>query len=137
MGEKPKSALKYIAWLGVDATERVEAEATIAEADIADIHEHLPELWAKSVQSQKKRRRQNAKPGIGVPRIVLVAEAVHVHKLRMRWTGPYEVVATINKYCYRVRPIVPPPQKRKTITNGAHRAHTAIFDWVQMRTGNV
>ena len=49
MGEKPKSALKYIAWVGVDATERVEAEATIVEADIADIHEHLPELWAKSV----------------------------------------------------------------------------------------
>ena len=121
MGEKPKSALKYIAWLGVDASERAEADNRVVEAHLADIHQHLPQLWAKAVQSQQKRRRQNAKPGLGVPRIhvgdlVLVAEAVHGHKLRMRWTGPHEVIDTVNKYCYRVRPIVPPPQKRKTIT---------------------
>ena len=46
----------------------------------------------------------------------LVAEAVPDHKLRMRWTGPHEVTATVNKYCYKVRPIVPPPQKRKMIS---------------------
>ena len=48
--------------------------------------------------------------------LVLVAEAVRGHKLRMRWTGPHEVIAAVNKYCYKVKPIVPPPQKRKTIT---------------------
>ena len=47
---------------------------------------------------------------------MLVAQAVSEHKLRMRWTGPHEVVATVNKYCYRVQPIVPPPKKRKIIT---------------------
>ena len=121
MGQRPKSALKYIAWLGVDATVRVDVDPTIVDAQLAEIHDHLPELWAKAVQSQVKRRRRNNKPGVGVPRInvgdlVLVAEAVHGHKLRMRWTGPHEVVAAVNKFCYRVRPVVPPPQKRKTIT---------------------
>ena len=123
MGQRPKSALKYIAWLGVDATVRVDADPAVVDDQLANIiHNHLPQLWAKAVQSQVKRRRRNNKPGIGVPRInvgdlvVLVAEAVHGHKLRMRWTGPHEAVAAINKFCYRVRPVVPPLQKRKTIT---------------------
>ena len=121
MGQKPKSALKYIAWMGVDATVRADVDHTIVDAQLADIHDHLPELWAKAVESQQRRRRRNAKPGYGVPHIhvgdlVLVAEAVHGHKLRMRWTGPHEVVAAVNKYCYKVKPVVPPPQKRKTIT---------------------
>ena len=121
MGLKPKSAAKYIAWMGVRAEVRAVVDPTVIEAELADIHDNLAELWAEAVQSQKKRRRQNAKPGIGVPRIhvgdlVLVAEAVHGHKLRMRWTGPHEVIAAVNKFCYRVRPIVPPPQKRKVIT---------------------
>ena len=104
MGQKPKSALKYIAWMGVDAEVRADVDPTIVEPYLADIHEHLPELWAKAVQAQTKRRRQNSKPGVGVPRIhvgdlVLVAEAVSPHKLRMHWTGPHEVVAVVNKYC--------------------------------------
>ena len=118
MGQRPKSALKYIAWLGVDATVRVDVDPAIVDAQLAEIHDHLPELWAKAVQSQVKRRRRNNKPGIGVPRInvgdlVLVAEAVHRHKLRMRWTGPHEVVAAHNKFCYRVSPVVPPPQSER------------------------
>ncbi len=61
------------------------------------------------------------KPGVSVPHVqvgdlVLVAEAVSPHKLQMRWTGPHEVTATVNKFCYVVRPIVPAPQRRKTIT---------------------
>ena len=129
MGQKPKSALKYIAWLGVDATVQAVANPTVVDAQLAQIHDHLPELWAKAVRSQVKRRRRNNKPGIGVPRInvgdlVLVAEAVHGHKLRMRWTGPHEVVASINKFCYLVRPVVPPPQNCKTIT-----AHIVRIRW--------
>ena len=36
------------------------------DVQLTDIHDHLPELWTKAVESQ---RRSNAKPDIGVPRI--------------------------------------------------------------------
>ena len=135
MGQKPKSALKYIAWMGVDAEVRADVDPTIVEPYLADIHEHLPELWAKAVQAQKKRRRQNSKPGIGVPRIhvgdlVLVADAVPEHKLRMRWTGPHEVVAVVNK---SVQQILLQSAARGTATakaknnHCAHRAHTTFL----------
>ena len=88
MGQKPKSALKYIVWMGVDVMVRADVDHTIVDTQLADIHDHLPELWAKTVESQKRRRRRNVNPGSGVPRIhvgdlVLVTEAVHDHKLRM------------------------------------------------------
>ena len=120
--------MKYIAWMGVRADVRADVDATVIEDELVDIHENLAELWAKAVRSQQKRRRQNAKPGIGVPRIhvgdlVLVAEAVRGHKLRMRWTGPHEVIAAVNKFWHRVRPIISPPQKRKIITANIVRIH--------------
>lgn len=70
---------------------RVDVDPAAVDDQLADIHNHLPELWAKAVQSQVKRSRRNNKPGIGVPHInvgdlVLIAETVHGHKLRMSWT---------------------------------------------------
>ena len=61
------------------------------------------------------------RPGVTIPRInvgdlVLVAQTVCEHKLRMQWTGPHEVVRAVNKYCYEVRPILPAPQRRPLIT---------------------
>ena len=47
--------------------------------------------------------------------MVLVAEAVPAHKLQMRWTGPHEVTGAINQYVFEVRPIVPPPHRRRTM----------------------
>ena len=64
MGEKPKSALKYIAWVVIDADVRADVDPIVVDAQLADIHDHLPELWVEVVQAQKKRRRQNSKPGI-------------------------------------------------------------------------
>ena len=102
------------------------------------IHAHLPELWAQAVQSQAKRRRaRRAKPGVTMPRInigdlVLVAQTTCPHKLRMQWTGPHEVVETVNEFCYRVRPVLPPPQRRPSIT--AHIVRIRRFSNAQLGT---
>jgi len=86
------------------------------------IHQHLPLLWARAVQAQTRRRgARRIRPGLTIPRInvgdlVLVAQTTCPHKLRMQWTGPHQVLAAVNKFCYRVEPLLPPPQKRPTIT---------------------
>ena len=95
-------------------------DTTTIDDAFNNIHQHLPELWAKARQSQQDRRLPNIRPGRQVPYInigdmVLVAEAVPAHKLQMRWTGPHEVTGTINQYVFEVRPIVPPPHRRRTM----------------------
>ena len=34
----------------------------------------------------------------------------------MRWTGPHEVIDTVNQYVFVVQPILPEPQRRPKIT---------------------
>ena len=82
----------------------------------------MPLLWTRASNALRARRvsRRN-RPGVTVPHInigdlVLVAMAIRGHKLRMRWTGPHEVTAAVNKFCYRVQPILPAPQRRNHIT---------------------
>ena len=121
-GVEPRQALSYVAWLGVNADVRATVDPQVVQQALQGIHDHLPLLWAEAVQAQTRRRgARRIRPGITVPRInvgdlVLVAQTTCPHKLRMHWTGPHEVTATVNKYCYRVRPLLPPPQKRPTIT---------------------
>ena len=107
-------------WTGVDATEAANVDPATIDDAFNNIHQHLPELWAKARQSQQDRRLRNIRPGRQVPFInigdmVLVAEAVPAHKLQMRWTGPHEVTGAINQYVFEVRPIVPPPHRRRTM----------------------
>ena len=118
MGVKPKQALRQMTWTGLRADVRVDADpAAITEA-LQGIHDFLPQLWARAVQAQVKRRgAARIRPGVTIPRIhvgdmVLVAQTTCVHKLRMHWTGPHVVIAAVSKYCYVVEPIVPAPQKR-------------------------
>ena len=105
---------------------------------ISSFGTYLPLLWAEAVQAQNKRRgARRVRPGVTVPRInigdlVLVAQTTCPHKLRMHWTGPHEVVATVNKCCYRVRPLLPPPQKRPTIT--AHIVRISRFSNAALNT---
>ena len=122
MGMQPKGALRYVAWLGIDAEVRVDVDPNLVDNHLQDMHQRMPQLWARASAALRARRvsRQN-KPGVTMPRIhvddlVLVAEAVRGHKLRMRWTGPHEVTAAVNKFCYRVQPILPAPQRRCNIT---------------------
>jgi hypothetical protein len=120
MGIKPKNPLKHLVWTGVDAATAAEVDPSTIDDAFNDIHTHLPNLWAEAVRSQQDRRIRNIRPGRQVPFInigdlVLIAEAIPAHKLQMRWTGPHEVTDAINEYVYVVRPIVPPPQRRRTI----------------------
>ena len=107
MGLQPKQALNYVAWTGVDAEVRQQADPQIVQEAMQGIHEHLPLLWAKAVQSMQKRRRaRRQRAGVTMPRInigdlVLVAETVCPHKLRMKWTGPHQVVGALHQYCYQ------------------------------------
>ena len=120
MGIKAKNPLKHLVWTGIDAAEYNTIDPAAVDDAFDNIHQHLPNLWAKAYQSQQDRRLRNIRPGRQVPFInigdlVLVAEAVPAHKLQMRWTGPHEVTGAINQYVFEVRPIVPPPHRRKTI----------------------
>ena len=42
-----------------------------------------------------------------------MAQAVKTSKLAMTWTGPHEVVCSVNNFVYLVRPCVPEQGKRK------------------------
>ena len=118
MGIAPKNPLKHVVWTGVDATEAANVDPATIDNAFDNIHQHLPELWAEAKQSQHNRRLRNIRPGRQIPYInigdmVLVAEAVPAHKLQMRWTGPHEVTGAINQYVFEVRPVVPPPHRRR------------------------
>ena len=63
---------------------------------------------------------------------MLVAETVPQHKLAMRWTGPHEVIDAINQYVFVVQPVVPPPQRRRTIT--AHIVRIRRFSNARLGT---
>lgn len=121
-GVSPRQALSYVAWLGVQADVQAAVDPQMVEDALRGMHQHLPLLWAEAVQAQDRRRRaRRNKPGVTMPRInvgdfVLVAQTTCPHKLRMNWTGPHEVVAAVNKFCYQVRPLLPAPQKRPLIT---------------------
>ena len=54
-------------------------------------------------------------PHINIGDLVLVAQAVPQNKLAMRWTGPHVVTDAINQYVFAVEPVLPAPQRRKTI----------------------
>ena len=52
-------------------------------------------------------------PIFNVGDTVLVAQAVQTSKLAMTWTGPHEVLHTVNPFVFEVRPCVEEHGKRK------------------------
>ena len=87
MGVKPKQALRQIAWTGIHADVRVDADPAAITAELEGIHDNLPQLWARAVQTQVKRRGSGRlRPGVTIPRInvgdmVLVTQTTCVHKM--------------------------------------------------------
>ena len=60
-GLAPKSAIKHIAWLGVDATTGIDIPDEVIRTDLNNVHEELRNLWSRAVQSQVKRAARNRK----------------------------------------------------------------------------
>lgn len=123
-GLPPKAALRHIVWRGVEAdvAEGVPHQEFLRA--LAGMHEALEGLWQRASEAMIKRQQQNDKlrnkrvhhlPRINVGDGVLVAEHKKRHKLVMTWTGPHEVIRTLNNFVYEVRPMVRNPGKRKPI----------------------
>ena len=110
--------MSHIAWLGVDAHIAEGVPAADVAARLAGLHESMEGLWQDAVATQAKRRRGRKPkranlPVVNVGDTVLVAQAVPTSKLAMTWTGPHEVVTTVNPFVYEVRPCVADQGKRK------------------------
>ena len=115
-GLAPEGAVAHIAWLGIDATITEPIPAHEVEANMHHLHEALEGLWKDAVKAQMKRRRGRPRkklPVFNVGDMVLVAKAVKETKLDMTWTGPHEVIGTVNSFVYLVRPKVPDQGKRR------------------------
>ena len=112
-GLAPKSAIKHIAWLGVDAVTGADVSDEALRAPLADIHDAMRDLWSKAVVAQckraegnRKQRRRGVIPRINVGDLVLVAQHVKQNKLQMTWTGPHQVLRAISPFVYHVRPML-------------------------------
>ena len=117
-GLVPEGAVAHIAWLGVDATVGGPVPAAEIEAAMQHTHDDLEGLWRDAVAAQviKRRGRKPRRlrlPSFEIGDTVLVAAAVKQSKLAMTWTGPHEIVHTVNAFVYEVRPCVPEQGKRK------------------------
>ena len=72
MGQEPRQALNYVAWMGVEADIRDFADPAQIEAALQGIHNELPLLWERAVQAQRhKRNQRRMRPGLTIPRINL------------------------------------------------------------------
>ena len=81
-GLAPKSAIKHITWLGVNAVEGVDIPEEQLRSSLAHMHDVMRYLWVKAVDAQVKRAAKNRRgrkaeiiPRISVGDLVLVAEA--------------------------------------------------------------
>ena len=99
-----------VVWLGVDA-EMKELSNEEVLAEMPALHDALEGLWQRAVASQQSRRRSHAKgnrgviPAINIGDYVLVAMKVSRTKLSMMWTGPHEVIDTVNPFTFSTRPL--------------------------------
>ena len=117
-GLVPEGAVSHIAWLGVDATVAGPVPADEVEQAMRGTHEAMEGLWRDAVAKQVVRRRgrkpkRATLPSFEVGDKVLVAQATRRDKLSMTWTGPHEIVRTVNTFVYEVRPCVAEQGKRK------------------------
>ena len=117
-GLVPEGAVSHIAWMGVDARIAAPVQSAEVEANMQGLHTAMEGLWADAVQAQARRRRGRKPKRVRLPEFqvgdtVLVAQAVKTSKLAMTWSGPHEVVRSVNKFVYLVRPCVPEQGKRK------------------------
>lgn len=122
-GLAPKSAIKHIAWLGVNAVEGIDIPEEQLRANLAPMHDAMRDLWSKAVDAQVKRAARNRRgrkakviPRINVGDLVLVAEAVVPDKLDMKWTGPHVVLSCISPFVYTTKPALLVDSKRKPKT---------------------
>ena len=122
-GLAPKSAIKHIAWLGVNAVEGINIPDEQLRESLTGMHEAMRGLWTKAVASQVQRAARNRRgrkahilPRIQVGDLVLVAEAVKNNKLAMTWTGPHTVLSAISPFVYSVKPALLIDNKRKPKT---------------------
>ena len=60
-GLTPKSAIKHIAWMGVDTIRGVDVSDEELCRPLAGIHEAMCEMWSKAVIVQVKRAQNNRK----------------------------------------------------------------------------
>ena len=121
-GLAPKSAIKHIAWLGVDATTGIDIPDDVIRTDLNNVHEELRKLWSQAVQSQVKRAARNRKtkskcliPRINIGDYVLVARHVKNTKLDMQWTGPHRVINAKSPFVFDVEPVLKVKSNKKPI----------------------
>ena len=118
IGLVPEGAVAHIAWLGVDAEVAAGVPAAEVERNMQGLHDAMEGLWRDAVAKQVERRRGRKRkrltlPSFNVGDTVLVAQAVPGSKLQMTWTGPHEVMSTVNAFVYEVRPCVPDQGNRR------------------------
>ena len=118
-GIEPKNGVDHIAWQGVDATIERVPQADI-ETHFQGLSEALEGLWETAVEAQKKRREQNARargiqalPRVHIGDFVLVAQKTRRSKVSMTWTGPHNVVGTVNPFVWIVEPLGAQPGKHQ------------------------
>ena len=68
MGMQPKGTLRYVAWMGIEADVRVDADPALIDNHLQDMHQRMSQLWARASAALRARRvsRQN-RPGVTVP----------------------------------------------------------------------
>ena len=116
-GITPEGAVAHIACLGVDARVTGEVSAADIFARLDGLHKSMTEMWNDAVDSQRRRRRgrkskRETLPVFNVGDTVLVAQAVRSSKLDMTWTGPHEVLRTVNPFVFETCPCVADQGKR-------------------------
>ena len=122
-GLVPKNGIDHILWLGVDAgVKTVTSEEVLRE--MPAVHDALEELWTEAVDAQQRRRQTNANardrgvlPLINIGDYVLVAKKVSRSKLSMVWTGPHEIVDTVNPFTFATKPLGSAPNKKPHLTH--------------------
>jgi hypothetical protein len=120
-GVVPATAVARLTRLGVQA-DTIKADAVpvdVLRKHLDEIHANMALLWAKAVDGQLRRQKQNERararkrrqreniPRIQVGDAVLVARATTTNKLHMTWTGPHQVVNAISPHVYEVEPMLP------------------------------
>ncbi len=82
----------------------------VLQGHLDEIHDNLALLWAKAVDGQLRRQKQNERarankrrrkeniPCIQVGDAVLVTHATTTNKLAMTWTGPHQESTSLSRY---------------------------------------
>ena len=128
-GVMSATAVTRLTHLGVTATKVKASEVSekLLRGHLDEIHAHMALLWAKAVDGQLRRQKQNSKarakkrvrkeniPRIQVGDAVLIVRATTTNKLHMTWTGPHQVTNTISPHVYEAEPMLPVRGRRRRI----------------------